>query len=180
MLGAFFMYIIKPLHFEYVFSAVYVRFLQSCILYGIVEKKELFRRQFMRSRPLVRALKTIGWIGLIINLIFFLIIINFMFHIQEDGNLLTKLAVLIILVGGGIVFLLVMLALATLVQNSDDTKQQTQLLMMRLNIDTNDFNILEQFSTQHMEKEVAHTTEFERPIDKPTHLEGEQPNKDEK
>jgi len=54
----------------------------------------------MRSRPLVRALKTIGWIGLIINLIFFLIIINFMFNIQEDGNLLTKLVVLIVLVVG--------------------------------------------------------------------------------
>jgi|GEM_PF-1778692 len=131
----------------------------------------------MRSRPLVRALKTIGWIGLIINLIFFLIIINFMFNIQEDGNLLTKLVILITLVGGGIVFLLVMLALATLVENSDDTKWQTELLMMRLNINSSDVDIFEQPSTQHQKREMSPTKEFEHSIDKPTHWEGEWPNK---
>jgi len=130
----------------------------------------------MRPRPLVRALKTIGWIGLIINLVFFLIIINFMIN-TPDGNLLSKLVVLIALVGGGIVFLLVMLALATLVENSDDTKRQTQLLMMRLNINTSGSNISEQPNKQHQEKEVALTTEIEPPIDKPTRWEGEWPDK---
>jgi len=101
-----------------------------------------------------------------------------MFNIQEDGNLLTKLVVLIVLVGGGIIFLLVMLALATLVENSDDTKRQTQLLMMRLNINTSGSNISEQPNKQHQEKEVALTTEIEPPIDKPTRWEGEWPNKD--